>query len=357
MRSTPPGAEAPTARFGAGPLAALASAALFGCSVPLAKELLAQTGPWLLAALLYLGSGVGLLLVRTLSGAAPVRLPRREWGWLAAALAAGGMAGPVLLMLGLAAMPASGAALLLTAEAPFTALLAWFVFGEGFDRRIALGMAAIAAGALVLAWPGEARFAGPLPALAVLGACLTWGLDNNLTRKVSSADASFVAMAKGLVAGSANLALALAAGASPPSPTVVAQAAALGFVSYGASLALFVIALRRVGAARAGAYFAVAPFFGAALAILVVGEPLTARLVAAGALMAVGVWLHLTEWHMHEHTHEAVEHSHEHVHDAHHRHEHDAPVTPGTRHTHRHRHEPLTHTHAHFPDTHHGHRH
>jgi drug/metabolite transporter (DMT)-like permease len=343
-----------------GVLAALAAALLFGAGTPLAKLLLAQASPWLLAALLYLGSGVGLWLLRRLRSAAKVRLPSGQAKWLAGAVVAGGVLGPVLLMLGLARMNASSASLLLNAEGVFTALLAWFVFKENFDRRIALGMLAIVAGGLVLAWPGQLDWPGWQPALYVTGACLAWAIDNNLTRKVSLADASWIAMVKGLVAGSTNLALALLLGAAWPAPTVVLAAAAVGFASYGASLALFVVGLRELGTARTGAYFSVAPFFGAVLAIVLLGEAVTVPLLVAGALMALGVALHLSERHEHRHAHEAMEHAHEHVHgegDLHHDHMHQPPVEPGTRHSHAHRHEPMTHSHPHFPDAHHRHGH
>lgn len=184
-----------------GVAAALVAALLFGAGTPLAKSLLENVSPWLLAGLLYFGSGLGLSLYRLLSRAPAVHLARQEAPWFVGAIIAGGVCGPVLLMIGLTEMPASGASLLLNAEGVFTALLAWFVFKENFDRRIALGMVAIAAGALVLSWPGEARFSHVWPALAVLGACLAWGVDNNLTRKVSLTDATWIAAVKGLVAG------------------------------------------------------------------------------------------------------------------------------------------------------------
>ncbi len=339
---------------------ALAAASLFGIGTPLSKLLLAQISPWLLAALLYLGSGIGLWLVRRIRRMPGVHLEYHDWRWLAAATVAGGIVGPVLLMLGLSAMPASGVSLLLNAEGVLTALLAWFVFHENFDRRIALGMLAIVAGALVLSWPSDAQFSGAWPALAILGACFAWAIDNNLTRKVALADASFIAMVKGLVAGTTNLALALLAGATWPAPEMVVLAALLGFASYGASLTLFVIALRHLGTARTGAYFSVAPFFGTLLAILLLNEPVTPPLLAAGLLMALGVWLHLSERHEHGHRHEALEHTHEHVHgesDDHHEHDHPGLVLPGTRHTHRHQHAPIEHTHSHFPDAHHPHKH
>ena len=340
-----------------GVLAALAAAALFGASVPFAKLLLGAMSPWLLAGLLYLGAGLGLTLMRLVRPRAAIRLEPGEWRWLAGAIAAGGVIAPVLLMYGLSAMPASGAALLLNAETLFTALLAWFVFRENFDRRIALGMAAIVAGALVLAWPGEARFGALWPALAVLGAGLGWGLDNNLTRKVALTDATWIAACKGWAAGVVNLGIAALAVDRWPPPATVAAAVVLGWACYGLSLVLFVVALRQLGTARTSAYFSVAPFVGALIALPLLGEALTLRLLSAGTLMALGVWLHLTEKHRHEHTHEALEHEHEHVHDLHHQHGHEVPVAAGIRHTHRHRHAALTHQHAHFPDAHHRHGH
>ena len=336
--------------------AALGAALLFGASTPIAKVLVATVDPWLLAGLLYLGSGIGLTLYRWLRSAPSPRLPFRDACWFAGAVIAGGVIAPVLLMLGLTGMPASGASLLLNAEGVFTALLAWFAFKENFDRRIALGMLAIVTGALVLSWPGEARFADGWPALAVLGACFAWGIDNNLTRKVALSDATWIASIKGLVAGTVNFGMAIVLGASMPSWQNSAAALLVGFFAYGVSLALFVVGLRHLGTARTGAYFSVAPFIGAALAV-VMGDSVSFPLLIAGLLMAIGIWLHLTERHEHTHTHEALEHEHEHLHDEHHQHAHAIPVAPGTNHRHRHRHEPLTHAHPHFPDSHHRHQH
>ena len=344
-----------------GVLAALGSAFLFGTGTPLAKSLLDAISPWLLAGLLYLGSGIGLALYRLLIGASWPRLNGGETKWLAAAVLCGGGLAPVLLMLGLSAMAASHAALLLNAEAVLTALLAWIVFKENFDRRIATGMAAIVAGALLLCWPQPQSLtssqagAALWPALAVLLACLFWALDNNFTRKVSLTDASWIACVKGLAAGAVNLALAFADGASLPGIGLVTAAMAVGFVAYGVSLALFVVGLRHLGASRAGAYFSIAPFVGALFSVLFLAEPVTWQLLAAAALMGLGVWLHLTEHHAHAHGHEAMEHDHPHAHDQHHPHDHAAMVA-GT-HSHRHRHEPMSHSHAHYPDAHHRHPH
>lgn len=344
-----------------GVAAALTAAVLFGAGTPLAKPLLGHTSPWLLAALLYLGSGLGLWLVRRVRRAPAVQLPPGEAIWLLGAILSGGVVGPVLLMLGLSRLPAAGVSLLLNAEGVLTALLAWFVFKENFDRRIALGMLAIVAGSVVLSWPDEnAGFDSWWPALAVLGACLAWGIDNNLTRKVSLNDASYIAMSKGLAAGTTNLLLALLAGAQWPGVGTVLAAGLLGFASYGASLVLFVLGLRHLGTARTGAYFSVAPFVGAVLAIALLGEAVTWPLLAAGLLMAIGVALHLTESHAHSHQHEPMTHEHEHEHgagDVHHDHAHVPPLPAGTRHAHAHEHEPVMHSHAHFPDAHHRHVH
>ncbi|HEY9497462.1 MAG TPA: DMT family transporter [Terrimesophilobacter sp.] len=347
-------------RFGAlrnvGVQAGIASALLFGAGTPIAKLLLDDVSPWLLAGLLYTGSGLGLGLYRIIRRLPRVRLSRGELLPLAGAILFGGLLGPVLLMFGLSNMPASGASLLLNAEGVFTALLAWFVFRENFDRRIALGMLAIVAGAVVLSVPGGVALGTVWPSLAVLGACLCWGIDNNLTRKVALNDATWLAAIKGGVAGPVNLALAFLLGAQLPAVGNIAAAMVVGFFAYGVSLVLFIVAMRHVGTARAGAYFSVAPFFGAALA-LTLGEAITIPLVIAGLLMALGVWLHLTERHEHEHTHEAITHDHWHTHDEHHQHEHDEPVAPGIRHRHAHTHEAITHTHEHYPDSHHRHDH
>lgn len=346
--------------------AALGAALLFGASTPLAKILLADFDPWLLAGLLYLGSGLGLTIYR-LAKRLSIVIPFAdgEWRWLAGATAAGGVIAPVLLMSGLMHMPASSASLLLNAEGVFTALLAWFVFRENFDARVVLGMMMIVAGAVVLSWPNKAETLSASmaigPSLAVLGACVAWALDNNLTRKVSLADATWIACIKGLTAGVTNLVLAFVFTRDLAAPPIVSIAAALavGCLAYGVSLSLFVVSLRHLGTARTGAYFSIAPFFGAALSVLLLHETLSLQLIVAGGLMALGVWLHLTEHHRHRHTHEPLEHEHEHMHDEHHQHGHDPADLPGGqgKHTHRHRHDPVTHDHEHYPDAHHRHHH
>ncbi len=337
---------------------AIASALLFGLSTPCAKLLLGETPALLLAGLLYAGSGLGLSLVRLLSRAPSVEAPitRTDVPWLAGAVVAGGILGPVLLMSGLRSTPASAASLLLNLEGVFTALLAWFVFRENFDRRIALGFALIMAGGVVVSWESGGRLTLPLGSLMIAAACFCWAVDNNLTQKVSGADPAHLAAIKGVVAGGVNLLLAALTGAAWPSAALVIGALAVGLLGYGVSLALFVLALRHLGTARTGAYFSLAPFFGAVVSLVVLHEAMGARLVAAGLLMAIGASLHLTERHEHEHQHESLEHAHRHAHDEHHQHAHEAGIAPEP-HTHLHVHEPMTHRHPHYPDIHHRHAH
>lgn len=344
--------------------AALASAFLFGAGTPLAKSLLGQVSPWLLAGLLYAGSGLGLLVYRSLKKLPRPHLSRVESAWLLAAVVCGGGAAPVLLMFGLSGMAASHASLLLNAEAVLTTLLAWALFKEHLGRRIVAGMVLIVAGALLLGWPFETLPTGiePAqlwPALAIVLACAFWALDNNLTRKVAHVDASWIACIKGLSAGLSNLMLAFLLGAKWPALPGVGAAMAVGFLAYGVSLALFVVALRHLGASRAGAYFSTAPFVGAVISVVFFAEPVTWQLGLASALMGLGVWLHLTEDHSHEHDHDAMMHEHAHTHDEHHQHAHDANSTSlsGQAHSHLHSHAPLKHSHAHFPDAHHRHPH
>ena len=340
--------------------AALAAATLFGASTPLAKALLRDLSPVLLAGLLYLGSGVGLGLIRITRdrGWHTPPMTRKEWFWLLLAIGFGGVLGPLALMLGLTRTAAAIASLLLNLEAVLTALLAWIVFRENTDRRMVLGMLLIVAGAVLLALPGSKQGAHlSWGALLIAGACLCWALDNNFTRKVSASDALFIGGLKGLIAGIVNVGIALTLGARLPSTAAITEATTVGLLGYGISLVLFVLALRGLGSARTGAYFSTAPFIGAAIAILAFGEHASWMLWLAAALMGAGVWLHLTERHEHLHTHEPITHTHRHVHDEHHQHVHDFDWDGREPHTHEHTHAPLTHSHPHYPDIHHQHKH
>lgn len=338
---------------------AVGSAVLFGASAPLSKILMGSVDPWLLAGILYLGAGIGLAIVhwgRPLIGLTSPEAPlrRSDMPWLAAVVVFGGVLGPLLLMLGLSRTSAASGSLLLNLEALATMGIAWVVFRENVDRRLLLGAAAILAGAVLLSWTNDGLRLDT-GSLLIAAACLSWGIDNNLTRKLSSSDPVQIAMIKGLVAGTTNLVLALSLGANIPSIGLIGAGAVLGFLGIGVSLVMFMLGLRHLGTARTGAYFSLAPFIGSVLALVIFRDAITWQLVGAGILMATGLWLHLAERHDHAHDHEALEHDHAHVHDEHHRHTHDGPVTEP--HSHWHRHEPMRHKHPHYPDLHHRHGH
>ena len=343
-----------------GALPALCSAFLFGVTTPLAKALLVSAHPLVTAGLLYLGSGLGLTLWILVQdhGRFSAGVPRSDWPWLTGTVMCGGVAAPALLMYGLAQADAATAALLLNLEVVFTALIAWIAFTEATSRRVVAGFVAIFVGSVLLVLPGQSLRPTPVGSLAAIaGACLFWAVDNNLTRRISAGDARGIAAIKGLAAGVGNTALALAMGAALPRATLTADALGLGFLGYGVSLVLFVYSLRNIGTARTSAYFATAPFIGSALAIALYGQGGGMAFWAAAAFMVLGVWLHLTEHHAHEHGHEALTHNHAHVHDEHHQHEHGATWDGSEPHSHEHRHEPLRHSHPHFPDIHHQHAH
>lgn len=351
-----------SARFPAGIGTALLAAFLFGVSTPLAKLLVTDIPPVLLAGLLYAGSGIGLTLwigIRRLlkqsSNEAPLR--RSDIPWLSAAVFFGGVLGPVLLMIGLVTTPASTASLMLNLEGVLTAALAWLIFKENVDRRVFLGMVVIVAGGLLLSWSNESELGIPWGSLAIAGACICWAIDNNFTRVVSGGNPMHIAAIKGSVAGIINIGIAIAMGSRWPDLSHIAAAGVIGLCGYGISLVMFVLALRYLGTARTGAYFSTAPFVGAALSLLVFREIPEISFWIAGGLMALGVWLHVSEHHEHNHEHEALAHEHKHRHDEHHQHTHDFPWDGEEPHTHPHEHAPLAHSHAHFPDMHHRHRH
>jgi drug/metabolite transporter (DMT)-like permease len=337
------------------------SAGLFGASTPFAKWLLGEGAqPQMLAGLFYLGSGLGLALLSLLRRAlgqasleAPIR--RADIPRLAGAVLIGGAVAPALLMLGLKSTPASSASLLLNLEGVATMVIAWLVFKENVDRRLLFGAWIIVAGAALLSWGG--RFSVGPGSLAIGLACIGWGVDNNLTRSLSSADPIQIAMSKGLIAGGTNTLLALAAGGRFPSWPLILAAGIIGFLGFGVSLVLYVRALRHLGAARTSAYFSTAPFFGALIAILLLQESITVRLLIAGLAMGVGIYLHLSEAHAHEHAHGELDHEHSHVHDEHHQHAHGSGDPVAEPHSHWHRHEVLVHKHRHYPDLHHHHSH
>ena len=339
-------------------LSALIAALAFGLSAPLAKRLLDVVPPLFLAGLLYLGAGVFLGVARRTWRRRPAigrALSTRDGWTLAGVVLTGGVLAPPLLLWGLQRSSATTTALLLNLEVVLTVLLAGVLFNEHLGARITIAAVVMAAGGVVLGWtPGDPALAAG--AAAVTGACLLWAVDNNLTRLIAEGDPLLIVEVKGLVAGTVNVLLALASGQSPPAPATIAFGMALGAVSYGTSLVLFILAMRTLGAARAGAYFAAAPFFGAAGGLALLGESPTGGLLVAAALMALATWLLVHERHLHRHLHPTGTHAHVHVHDDHHQHAHAGWEGPEP-HSHPHATGPIEHEHPHTPDIHHDHGH
>lgn len=341
---------------------ALVAALLFGGSTPICKLLIEQISPQFLAGLLYLGSGIGLTVYRAIfyrifGTVRETTLKHEDIPWLAGAIISGGIAAPLLLMLGLTTTPGTIASLLLNLETVFTALLAWFAFKENFSNQVIIGMIAIVIGGVLLSWTSGAHLVISTGSLIIITACLCWGLDNNLTRNISASDPIQIAAIKGLTAGLINCAVALILGSKLPTPSFLVTVTFIGFLGYGISLSLYIKALRYLGTARASVYFSTAPFAGAFLSLLILHEPLTINFLMAAIFMGIGVWLHLTETHKHEHSHEDQEHEHMHVHNEHHQHDHSNNDPIKEPHNHLHRHIQITHLHEHFPDIDHRHNH
>ena len=333
------------------------SAALFGAATPATKSLLSELTPFQLAGLLYLGAALGILPVALRSAGLrlPARTDRRNRLRLAGAVATGGIAGPVLLLLGLRAAAATSVSLWLNLEVVATALLGVLIFREHFRLQGWLGIAAALAGAVILSVP--AGSAGLAAGGLVLLACVCWGIDNHLTALIDGITASQSTFWKGVVAGTTNLALGLLLAPLDADPLTVGSAVFVGTWAYGVSIALYITAAHALGATRAQVAFASAPFFGVVVSVLALGEPLTIEILVAGILMFGGIALLTRERHAHAHEHGILEHEHAHRHDdGHHAHDHGEPRA-GVWHTHRHRHEAVVHAHPHWPDLHHRHGH
>ncbi len=343
-----------------GALLGLGAATLFGLSAPFSKWLMGQINPVLLAGLLYLGAAIGLWLYRIARPAtAEAPLTPADKPSLIGVVLLGGVLAPVLMLLGLQRVTALAGSLLLNLEAPFTVVvIAVAFFREHVGRYAGAAGLCILVGALVLKMEPGAVGADTLGVLLLASACLCWGIDNNLTQRLSLRDPFAIVRVKALVAGVVNSSLGLVVmhGRLPDMAYVVA-ALVLGSLSYGVSIVLDAYALRLVGAAREAAYFATAPFVGALVSIAVFGNTVRWFDILALSSMALGVLLLLRERHAHVHQHEEMEHEHLHRHDEHHQHAHGDGDPPGEPHSHFHRHVALTHDHPHLPDLHHRHEH
>lgn len=339
------------------------AAVLFGISAPLSKLLLDGVDPIVLAGLLYLGAGasLGLLLfLRKVAGIVDreARLEKRDLPWLVGAILSGGVAGPILLLLGLQQTSAATTSLLLNFEVVATGLIAFALFRESVGRRTWWAIAAITIGGALLSFDPSDGWGVSLGALLVLGACLAWGFDNNFTGRISLKDPKRIVAIKGLAAGGFSLLLGLGLGRPLPTLSSTLWALALGTVSYGASIALFVQSLRRVGAARTGALFGMAPFVGVALSFIMFRQLPQLTFFFALPLMVLAAVLLAREKHEHKHIHTELSHTHSHKHDdAHHEHIHTSTDVQESSHVHEHSHQDLSHSHPHKPDPHHRHGH
>jgi drug/metabolite transporter (DMT)-like permease len=332
------------------------SAALFGISAPVAKLLVSDIAPVALAGLLYLGAFLGLAVFRISplgSGGEEAALKRSEVPYLIGSIVSGGVIAPILLMTGIASVTGIASSLLLNLEGVATALIAWIAFREVVGRRTWTALALMTgAGVLLALETGGGETSGFGAALIVM-AMFFWGLDNNLTSKIAGTGPRRIAMLKGLVAGTASLSLAFLLGQAPPLGIEMLAALLLGSLSYGASLVLFILALDSLGPARTGAFFALGPFIGAVASVLLLGEIPELAMLPAGALMAVGAYLLLTERQTHLHWHPRVVHAHVHDHGAGHDHQHPQGIAGS--HSHEHVHEAVLHEHDGTQDDHHRH--
>jgi drug/metabolite transporter (DMT)-like permease len=334
----------------------LCAAISFGASAPLAKRLLDDVRPQMLAGLLYLGAFVALVLVgRSKRSEAHVR--RTDAPCLAGMILAGGIVAPVLLLVGLERVSGVTGSLLLNLEGPFTIAVGVWIFREHLPLGSWVGAGIVFVGATVLGLGGREAHPDWLGIVLIAAACAGWAIDNNLTQALTVRDPLAIVRIKTGVAGTVNLALALLIGQRFPALGVLAAVLGLGAVSYGLSVYLDALALRLLGAAREAAVFAVAPFAGALLAPLLLPESFGVQEIVAGMLMAVGVAVLLGERHDHVHAHEHLVHEHVHVHDEHHQHEHPPGTSSEGPHSHVHRHEALVHSHPHVSDVHHRHPH
>lgn len=342
---------------------ALIAALLFGSSAPVSKLLLGSIEPLPLASLLYLGSGLGLLLLKGLQGlikpgsSAEAGIKKGDMKWLAGALLAGGVAAPIVLMFSLRAAPAATASLLLNFESVATALLAGLIFKEAVGWRVWAAVVFITAACILLSWDIGGSFGISLGAAGIVAACALWGLDNNLTRSISAKDPVSIVMIKGLGAGAVSLMLVMAADSRLPGIWTALAAMGLGFLLYGLSIVLFILAMRSLGSARTSAYFGAAPFAGAVMSLLIFPEAPNIMFFISIPVMILGAVLLLKERHSHMHIHEPITHEHRHSHtDGHHNHPHGGREAPLV-HSHMHGHERIEHSHPHAPDIHHRHGH
>ncbi len=338
------------------------SGALFGISPTIAKLLVTDMPPVALAGFLYLGAFIGLSLFTVLHGTTSSKaiakepsLVRKDLPWLAGAILTGGIIAPIALMTGLTMASGYATSLLLNLEGVATAIIAVLVFNEYAGKRLWLALLFMTMAGVLLAWSPTQGTADLTGLFLIVLAMICWGIDNNLTQRISNKNPIQIAQLKGIIAGTTSLTLAILLGLQMPFDAIIVYALILGALSYGLSLVLFIKALEGLGSSRTGAFFSFGPFIGAVASVLILGESITWLMLTATALMVVGVWTLLTERHGHMHRHEKVIHEHVHNPDSHHQHAH--PEVQERPHSHVHAHEEMVHGHVHWPDQHHRHEH
>ncbi len=338
-------------------LLAILAAACYGVSAPFSKLLLEKIPPVMMAALLYLGAGAGMLLLKTVRGGKgrEAAITVREWPYVAGMIALD-IAAPILLMLGLKLTTPATASLMNNFEIVATALIASLLFKEAVGGRMWIAIGLITASSILLSVEDIGGLSVSIGAVLVLLACCCWGLENNCTRMLSLKDPLQIVIIKGFGSGAGSLLIAALTGAMSAEWGYIGLTLLLGFVSYGLSIYFYIHAQRRLGAARTSAYYAFAPFLGVGLSLLVFRQELTVSFCIAFAVMVIGAYFAAFEKHAHAHLHEAAEHDHRHRHDdGHHTHQHTPPVSGA--HSHQHAHEAMEHAHQHTPDPHHSHPH
>lgn len=341
-------------------LFAILAAGCYGVSAPISKALLERLSPTMMAALLYLGAGLGMLGVSTVKrrGRRPggeARVTRKEWPYVLGMVLLD-IAAPIFLMLGLTLASPATVALLNNFEIVATSIIAFVIFKEAIGRRLWIAIACITVASILLSVDGLSTFSFSLGALLALLACICWGFENNCTRMLSLKDPLQIVIIKGFGSGMGALIVAAVSGGLTFDPLFILWALLLGFFAYGLSIYFYIMAQRELGAARTSAYYALAPFIGALLSFMLFGQRLSASFLAALAFMLLGAYFSAFERHGHAHVHAEMAHEHRHSHDdGHHNHTHSPPVKGS--HSHTHVHEELEHTHAHTPDVHHAHQH
>ena len=338
------------------------SAALFGISPPVAKLLVTDMPPVALAGFLYLGAFIGLSLFRMLKKATfsnksfrEPPLEKHDLPWLSGAIIAGGVLAPIALMTGLTMVSGYATSLLLNLEGVATAIIAVLAFNEYAGRRLWLALLFMTFAGVLLSWSPDQGTINLTGVFLIVLAMVCWGIDNNLTQRISNKEPTQIAQLKGIIAGATSLSLAVLLGSQIPIDATVGFALILGAFSYGLSLVLFIKALEVLGSSRTGAFFSFGPFIGAIASILVLGESITWLMLMAAALMVAGVWLMLSERHGHLHRHEGITHTH--IHEPDHHHDHVHPEGQEGQHSHEHVHEEMIHSHVHWPNQHHRHDH